>query len=244
MRPIACVLGFFGVRCSHDRGESYASTLMLRRLCCVMRGIVAIRSRSAHRYADAVGSSTRPGWLAGAHVRRRLTSCIRCIVCRLLIHAQIYGKRRGVELHSYDSTSAGAYDEGSDEAYCAYFARKNAADVEGKSGFDGSAGLKAALDPATLLCRVSVWESDGEVSVYVKAVACCIGCHGPSIALLLNAYLGSLLLPCRRTHTRLCPPTANCLWRCRCPTQTPSELATRPPWKTRRTRKVGTGVHA
>lgn len=77
---------------------------------------------------------------------------------------QIYGKRRGVELHSY-SGSRGVYVAGKDVEY----ARKagaaggtgaQAVAEDGKEAEEGGGGL---LDPTTLFARVSVWESSEDV---------------------------------------------------------------------------------
>lgn len=78
----------------------------------------------------------------------------------------IYGKQRGVQLHSYDEDKGftGELDSEADESWAGVLGLRFSAEIEGgKVPEEDPVVIKELLIPAGLFSRASVWQSDGEV---------------------------------------------------------------------------------
>lgn len=78
----------------------------------------------------------------------------------------IYGKQRGVQLHSYDEDKGftGELDASADEGWAGVLGLRFSSEIEGgKVPEEDPKVIKELLIPAGLFSRASVWQSDGEV---------------------------------------------------------------------------------
>ena len=78
----------------------------------------------------------------------------------------IYGKQRGVMLHSYDEDTGftGEVDAAADALWAQQMAARAAAELEGgKKPDEAGSSARELLRPTGLLARASVWLSDGDV---------------------------------------------------------------------------------